>query len=216
MDPKHRAVEVDFNSASRDGQPFQELITASKILPNVAMRKCTSELKINTADRWCRRVLGWPRHRDLLGIRYDEPRRWKRALMKECRAEYPLMHAGVTEPDVLNFWARSPFDLAIPSHLGNCDLCFLKGRSGLLRVMREEPDRAAWWIEQERQHSRAILETAHLRRAFGRRPRPPAINFPCWTTTMQGSTAFVASDSTSQTPQARPIRRWTPTAPSAA
>ena len=149
LDPKHRAVEVDFYTASRDGQPFQELIKASKILPNVAMRKCTAELKINTTDRWCRRVLGWPRHRDLLGIRYDEPRRWKRALMKECRAEYPLMHAGVTETDVLDFWAQNSFNLAIPSSLGNCDLCFLKGRSGLLRVMRAEPDRAAWWIRQE-------------------------------------------------------------------
>ena len=150
LDPKHRAVEVDFASAARSGQPFQELIKASKILPNVSMRKCTTELKINTCNRWCRRVLGWPRHRDLLGIRYDEPRRWKKALMTECRAEYPLMHAGVTETDVLDFWARSPFDLAIPSRLGNCDLCFLKGRANLLRVMRKEPGRAAWWITQEK------------------------------------------------------------------
>ena len=149
LDPKHRAVEVDFASAARNGQPFQELIKASKILPNVAIRKCTAELKINTCDRWCRRVLGWPRHRDILGIRYDEPRRWKRALMAECRTEYPLMHAGVTETDVLNFWARNSFDLALPGSLGNCDLCFLKGRSGLLRVMRAEPGRAAWWVEQE-------------------------------------------------------------------
>jgi hypothetical protein len=34
-------------------------------------------------------------------------------------------------------------------HEGNCDLCFLKGRRKLVNLIRDRPDLAAWWIEQE-------------------------------------------------------------------
>ena len=148
-DPKHVAVQVYFPTASRKGEPFEEMIQASSMLPNVAMRKCTSELKVRTCDRWCRRVLGWPKHRGLLGIRYDEPRRWRKALMEECRTDYPLMHAKVIKQDVDDFWAKHSFDLGISSRLGNCDLCFLKGKANLLRTIDKEPERAQWWIDQE-------------------------------------------------------------------
>jgi len=32
---------------------------------------------------------------------------------------------------------------------GNCDLCFLKGRKKKLSLIRERPDLAEWWIDQE-------------------------------------------------------------------
>ena len=47
------------------------------------------------------------------------------------------------------FWQRSSFDLGIPSTLGNCDLCFLKGKRNLIRTIKQEPERAQWWIVQE-------------------------------------------------------------------
>lgn len=61
----------------------------------------------------------------------------------------PLVEAKVAESDVLAFWAAQPFDLALRRHEGNCDLCFLKGRAKRARVMRERPELAAWWIQQE-------------------------------------------------------------------
>ena len=89
-DPKHAHRIVDFRSASRNGEPFEQMIRSGSILPTVALRKCTSELKVRTSERWIRRVLGWKHYRDVLGIRYDEGRRWRKALMKECRSEFPL------------------------------------------------------------------------------------------------------------------------------
>ena len=70
-----------------------------------------------------------------------------------ARAVLPLADAGVAERDVLAWWKRQPFDLGIPSYAGNCVLCFLKGRAKLLRLIREDPSRADWWIEQERRVS---------------------------------------------------------------
>ena len=160
-DPKHVHRVVSFEQAARNGEPFEAMIRSSAILPNVALRKCTSELKVRTSERWARRVLGWKRHFDVLGIRYDEPRRWRKALMEDCRTEYPLVHARVTKHMVDDFWTRSSFDLGISSRLGNCDLCFLKGKRNLIRTIRQEPDRAQWWIDQEQ----SIL------RAHGRRLR---------------------------------------------
>ena len=61
----------------------------------------------------------------------------------------PLADAGVREADVIEWWKKQPFDLGIPSYAGNCDLCYLKGRAKLIRIIREDPSLADWWIEQE-------------------------------------------------------------------
>ena len=97
------------------------------------------------------RELGWKKGDwvELLGIRYDEPRRWQKAMAEECRVYYPLVEHRVTKQDVMAFWGRQPFDLAIDGDWGNCDLCFLKGRGKLVRLMSEDPSASAWWIEQE-------------------------------------------------------------------
>lgn len=64
-------------------------------------------------------------------------------------AVLPLADAAVREAKVFDWWKRQPFDLAIPSYAGNCDLCHLKGRAKLIRLIREDPARADWWIAQE-------------------------------------------------------------------
>jgi 3'-phosphoadenosine 5'-phosphosulfate sulfotransferase (PAPS reductase)/FAD synthetase len=144
---------VDYTTASRDGRPFDELIVGSKLLPNVAMRRCTQWLKIKTSWRYCRNVLGWSRYDNAIGLRFDEPRRNAKPDPKSTPGECPVMPlkgARVTLNDVMEFWAKQPFDLQLQSHEGNCDLCFLKGQGKLLRIMQDRPDLAAWWIEKER------------------------------------------------------------------
>jgi hypothetical protein len=39
--------------------------------------------------------------------------------------------------------------LNIHSHEGNCDLCFLKGLSKKVELLKEKPEIAKWWIEME-------------------------------------------------------------------
>ena len=151
-DPKRVHRVVSFESASRNGEPFDKLNRQRKMLPNVTSRSCTTELKVLTIERYTVRELGWPKKltRRIVGYRYDEPRRWRKGMTEECDLEYPMVHARVARSDVQGFWDAAPFDLGLSSHRGNCDLCFLKGKANLIGTIRDSPGLADWWIEQER------------------------------------------------------------------
>jgi 3'-phosphoadenosine 5'-phosphosulfate sulfotransferase (PAPS reductase)/FAD synthetase len=148
-DPKFKVV--DFVTASRNGEPFEALITKKNYLPNPVTRFCTAELKIRTIDKYLK-SLGWKHNEnmDWVGIRADEPRR----AAKMARERVPLFTAGIIAADVGKFWNEQSFDLGLPNfkgktYHGNCDLCFLKGYPQTLSLIAEKPERAVWWAEQE-------------------------------------------------------------------
>jgi len=157
--PADRWRVVDHSTASRNGEPFAANIGTKNFLPNPVTRFCTSELKIKAMHRYIRAVHGWDAWTSVIGIRADEQKRVARlSIPNRDRDERiaPLATAGVTASDVGRFWSEQPFDLRLPNNNGrtmhgNCDLCFLKGPSQLLALIREQPSRAIWWIEQEAQ-----------------------------------------------------------------
>jgi 3'-phosphoadenosine 5'-phosphosulfate sulfotransferase (PAPS reductase)/FAD synthetase len=144
---------VNHNSASRNGEPFAALIDRKGFLPNPVMRFCTQKLKIETIHAYARQTLGWSTWTEVVGLRSDEPGRAERSMNNPRngprKVVCPMYEAGVTEQDVLSFWREQPFDLQLQSYEGNCDLCFLKGAGKITRIMRERPDLAKWWIDQE-------------------------------------------------------------------
>jgi 3'-phosphoadenosine 5'-phosphosulfate sulfotransferase (PAPS reductase)/FAD synthetase len=145
---------VSHNSASRNGEPFDALIAKRKMLPNVAMRFCTEELKVKTARRYCR-ALGWPNWTTARGIRADEAHRATPSRDKRITHWHPLADAGATQADVAGFWAGQPFNLRLPfrdagNPFGNCDGCFLKSEADKAALMRHYPERAKWWAAHER------------------------------------------------------------------
>ena len=155
-DAPHRTRVVDFVTASRNGEPYAALIDRKRFVPCVNLRFCSSFfLKRDRIDSFARHRLGLKRWHSVIGLRADEQRRVLRMRARNCgsrtgaRAVLPLADAGVREADVLDWWKRQPFDLGIPSYAGNCDLCYLKGRAKLIRLIREDPTLADWWIEQE-------------------------------------------------------------------
>jgi len=142
--------QVLIHWVQRPGQ-FTQLITDRKGLPNPLMRFCTQELKIRPMRDFML-AHGYEHWTNVVGIRADEPRRVAR--MRAPNRErwdiaLPLAEAGITEADVMAFWATQPFDLQLRPDDGNCDLCFLKGYYKIRNLVRERPDLAAWWIEQE-------------------------------------------------------------------
>jgi len=158
-EPKFK--KVTFETASRNGEPFEELINKRNYLPNPVTRFCTSELKIRTINKYLR-SLGWSDHtenEDWMGIRADEPRRVAKVADK---SRVPLAVMGVTVSDVHNFWKNYYFDLELPTingkamH-GNCDLCFLKPAAQILSLIQEKPDRAIWWAKMEK-----MIQDKHL------------------------------------------------------
>jgi 3'-phosphoadenosine 5'-phosphosulfate sulfotransferase (PAPS reductase)/FAD synthetase len=154
-DGKHDFVEVNHNSASRDGEPLIALMQYFGFPPNREARFCSHEGKTRTAKRYCM-SLGWDRWTSALGIRADEAGRAINGKIKDRYTTwYPLIAAGVSARDVAAFWAKHPFDLQLPNingktWLGNCDGCFLKSEENRAMLARDYPDRAAWWAKQER------------------------------------------------------------------
>ena len=158
--PIYRTEEVTYETASRNGEPFEALIKRRKMLPNPVMRMCTQELKMNVMKRFMKQknFNDWT---NVVGLRYDEPNRVakqnrqndsdKNAWDSIC----PLYQDKVTIKEVLDFWDKSNFDLKLTSQnghttAGNCDLCYLKGTKTLTTIIKEKPELADWWIAQEK------------------------------------------------------------------
>lgn len=144
-------VEVTPETAARDGEPFAELITERRYLPNAVARFCTQALKIEPAAAWMR-AQGYTRWTSVLGLRFDEARRVMSVRGRDHGAwdiACPLYDARVVKSDIMAFWRANDFDLSLRSHESNCDLCFLKGRKTRERLMRERPELVPWWAEQE-------------------------------------------------------------------
>lgn len=149
--------EVGFNSASRSGEPFDALIAKRGFVPNQGARFCSVTLKTRTARNFAVNGLGWHHWDNIIGLRYDEGHRVLKALARNdankdrFKARMPMSRAKHTKNDVLAFWMRQPFDLGLADYEGNCDLCFLKSRGKLKRLIRDNPGIADWWIAKERQ-----------------------------------------------------------------
>jgi 3'-phosphoadenosine 5'-phosphosulfate sulfotransferase (PAPS reductase)/FAD synthetase len=152
-DGKNSFCEVDYSTASRNGEPMEAIITKRNYLPNPVSRFCTSETKIRPIAKYIKATTGWDTWTDLIGLRADEPRRVHR-LKADGKRDIvcPMYHAGHTLRDVLDFWASMPFDLDLPykdNSYGNCVGCFLKGQTKTLRIFAEEPEQADFWIRME-------------------------------------------------------------------
>lgn len=148
-DAKVKFAVVDYETASRNGEPFEQLINKKKYLPNQAQRFCTQELKVNTLDRYLKSI-GIKEYDTFVGIRADEPRRVAK-ISQQIDKLMPLAVSNVSENVVWEFWNNNTFDLQLPKASGssNCDLCFLKGTSILTSLIQQNPNRVVWWEKQE-------------------------------------------------------------------
>lgn len=143
---------VDHATASRDGEPFAALIRERNFLPNPVARFCTTELKIRVMKKYML-AQGYEHWTNVVGFRADERHRVAKARAREGKerwdSAFPLADAGVTVADVAAFWQAQDFDLYLNPWEGNCDLCMLKGADKKRRIIRDRPDLATWWEEQE-------------------------------------------------------------------
>lgn len=155
---------VTFDTASRDGEPFEAIVRKRNYLPNPVTRFCTSELKIRAMHKrlkavgWFEKYGEWDQ---FIGIRADEPRRVAKIRARGVSTEtarenmcMPLAEAGIGYRDVDAFWEAQPFKLNLPRFkgrtlAGNCVFCFLKPAGQLQSLMRAEPNYARPFIRIE-------------------------------------------------------------------
>ena len=149
---------VDYASASRNGEPFAQLIKTLGRTPSPVVRLCTFQLKIKAISEYLINTCNFEKpYTTFIGIRGDEVRRASKmnnTILDGQERYLPLYLDGITAKDVGGFWSNNNFDLNLPNHngvndLGNCDLCFLKGYKIRQSIIREKPELADWWIEQE-------------------------------------------------------------------
>ena len=138
---------VDFETASRKGEPFKDLI-AKYGLPSKLYRHCTRELKEIPIHKFAREILG-SKYETAIGIRADE----KHRLKEKPGYVYPLAELNVDEKFIRNWWDKQCFDLNLKDYEGNCDLCFLKSKRKKLTLVSERPEIANWWDEMEEQYA---------------------------------------------------------------
>lgn len=146
---------VDFESASREGEPFIRLLELTGWFPTPRARLCTSHLKMRTASSYLK-SFDWDEWDNALGLRADEPHRVHRIKpdRKGERPVCPMYHAGHSLDDVEAYWSASPWRLGIERWLGNCCGCFLKSRARLDRLADEHPELMEWWAKLEERFGR--------------------------------------------------------------
>lgn len=129
---------------------FRALLNKKKQIPNNFKRFCTVELKVKTARRYLR-SLKIIKYENIIGFRADEPLRVKRrkAMWKTVVDRFPLYENGVDKKMINEYWEKKPYNLEIPSILGNCTLCFMKGKNAIINILTTYPELADEWIEDE-------------------------------------------------------------------
>ena len=153
---------VDFETASRNGEPFEAMLKKYP-LPNNMASNCTRELKQRPIDAYLR-----DNYKDfdiikVVGIRADEAHR-KSVNAKIEKVIYPLCdEVKIDSRFIRNWWEKQSFDLGLKDYQGNCDLCFKKSLKKRLTIIKENPESAKWWLEMEQKYSSEEIPRFDLR-----------------------------------------------------
>ena len=142
---------VDYKTASRNGEPFEELIKKYG-LPNQQRFHCTRELKNNTLISFAKSVWGKEKYYLAIGIRVDEFDRMNDKF-KELRIVYPLIsEIPMTKPKINFWWKQQSFRLELKGYQGNCVTCYKKSDKKLFQIAKENPSAFDFFDRMEEQY----------------------------------------------------------------
>jgi hypothetical protein len=158
----HRVV--DFNTASRKGEPFEAHCSTYGI-PNIANPQCSRELKGAPIISYAR-SLGWKKYYTAIGIRNDEIDRVS-VQRKKNRLIYPLIEEiPTTKPEINLYWRDMPFRLNLKGYQGNCKWCWKKSLPKLIRIAKDRPEDFDFPKRMEKEYANYIPEhrkQAHIK-----------------------------------------------------
>lgn len=150
---------VDFETASRNGEPFEAVI-AKYGIPNKSYPHCNRELKLNPMRSYIKSI-GWEDAEVAIGIRADEPKRIRRDA-EEVGIVYPLAHWWPNDKqDVLDWWEDQPFQLGIEEREGNCKWCWKKSEKKHFANIASNPEWYEFPRRMERLYSDSRPERGH-------------------------------------------------------
>lgn len=149
-----QAKVVSFETASRNGEPFEEVIKKYGI-PNRKFPHCTRELKENPIKNYARSI-GWGKgdYVTAIGIRIDEIDRMN-ASADRLGLIYPLVSdVPMSKKDINAYWNMMPFRLQLKGYQGNCKVCWKKSYRKLLTIAHNSPGKFQkfWQLEKDYEH----------------------------------------------------------------
>ncbi|MFN6013472.1 MAG: phosphoadenosine phosphosulfate reductase family protein [Flavobacteriales bacterium] len=151
---RHRVV--DFNTASRNGEPFEDVI-AKHGIPNQATPHCNRELKLAPINSYMKSI-GWKDYYTVIGIRADEIDRVNDK-RKERKLLYPLVtNNPVSKLHINSWWAQQPFRLKLKGYQGNCKTCWKKSFPKLKKLARENEEQFDFFKLMEAKYGEYIPE----------------------------------------------------------
>ncbi len=136
---------VTFETASRRGEPFEEVISCLGI-PSTNAPFCSDQLKRKPIERYLRSI-GWKGYHKAIGIRADEVDRIN-VNHEKLKILYPLIMLNPkTKQEILNVFTRNELgvELFIDADLGNCDNCWKKDLPRLCRNAKKDRFSFMWW-----------------------------------------------------------------------
>lgn len=131
---------IDFATASRAGEPFEDAIRKYGI-PNKAYPHCTRSLKLDPIRAHLINT-GWEvgSYDTAIGIRVDEFDRMAKGATGN-RIVYPLIQWWpTTKPEINSWWNKQPFRLGLRGYQGNCRWCWKKSFRKHLTLLSESPE----------------------------------------------------------------------------
>ena len=150
---------VDFKTASRRGEPFEDIIKKYGI-PNQTFPHCTRETKLAPITSFAKEYFGTRKYYTAIGIRIDEADRMN-AKYKEKRILYPLIFKDfiqMTKPKINFYWNTMPFRLKLKGYQGNCKTCWKKSDKKLYTIAQESPEYFDFMNNMEEKYPRVGAE----------------------------------------------------------
>lgn len=149
---------VDFQTASRKGEPFEAVIKKYGI-PNQTYKHCNREMKLLPIHDFVKTKLQWSDYYTAIGIRADEFDRMKSG-QGNFKPLYPLISEQPMTKQKINFWwSQQEFRLNLKGYEGNCKTCWKKNDNKLIRIAQEHPEWFDRFKEWEKKYERFYPET---------------------------------------------------------
>ena len=136
----YRIIGID--EIGHDLQPWRDM-SLKYGLPYKGGEFCTDRMKTTPCKKYLDDAYGMGNYHIWLGMRIDEPRRTK----PRDGFSYLADISDFEKQDVLDWWAKMPFDLKIKEHLGNCVFCIKKGINKVALAAKDEPEKADRFIK---------------------------------------------------------------------